>query len=221
MKSKETSDQLAQRKERARIINEELTKLFGSPKTVLNYSNELELLIAVILSAQCTDKKVNEVTEKLFRKYPTMKDYLQAKPEEFEQDIRSTGFYKNKTKSVLGMVRRVHDEFGGKVPGTMAQLITLPGVARKTANVVLGNVFGRVEGIAIDTHMKRLSNKFKLSDESDPDKIEQDLMQILPREEWFDFTYRLISYGREYSPAKKVESYEDPVSLTLKEKGLL
>ncbi len=221
MKKPESPTELAARTERARVINEELTKLFGSPKTVLNYGSELELLIAVILSAQCTDKKVNEVTERLFKKYPTMQDYLDAKPEEFEQDIRSTGFYKNKTKSVLGMVKKVSEEFGGKVPGTMAQLITLPGVARKTANVVLGNVFGRVEGIAIDTHMKRLSNKFKLSDESDPDKIEQDLMKILPKEEWFDFTYRLISYGREYSPAKKVEVFTDPVSVTLKEKGLL
>lgn len=221
MKHAESSTEQATRTERARVINEELTRLFGSPKTVLNYSNTLELLIAVILSAQCTDKKVNEVTEKLFKKYPTFESYLNANQEEFEQDIRSTGFYKNKTKSVLGMVQKLHSDFDDRVPDSIAALITLPGVARKTANVVMGNAFGRVEGIAIDTHMRRLSNKFKLSDESDPDKIEQDLMKILPKEEWFDFTYRLISYGREYSPAKKIESYEDPVSLTLKEKGLL
>lgn len=202
-------------------MNSFLTDLFGSPKTVLNFSNSLELLIAVILSAQCTDKMVNQVTEKLFAKYKTLEDYCNADQEEFEQDIRSTGFYKNKAKSVLTMVKKLRDEFGGEVPSTMAQLITLPGVARKTANVVLGNAFGIYEGIAIDTHMRRLSNKFHLSDEHDPDKIEQDLMKLLPREDWFAFTYRLINYGRTHSPAKKVENYDDLMSLHLKEKGML
>lgn len=221
MKQKETATQLELRKRRAGAMNAFLKDMFGSPKTVLNYGSPLELLIAVILSAQCTDKMVNKVTKRLFQKYTTLEDYLHANQEEFEQDIRSTGFYRNKAKNVLAMVQKLARDFGGVVPDSIAKLITLPGVARKTANVVLGNVYGIYEGIAIDTHMKRLANKFKLTDESNPDKIEQDLMVLLPNKEWFPFTYRLIEYGRSHSPAKKVEVYDDPLSLNLAQKGLL
>lgn len=206
---------------RINIILAELAKLFPEPKTALHYSNELELLIAVMLSAQCTDKKVNEVTSKLFKKYRTLNDYATAPQEEFEQDIRSTGFYKNKAKNVIATAKLLRDSFGSEVPQTMEELITLPGVARKTANVVLGEAFGIYEGIAVDTHVKRLSNKFKLTTHSDPTKIEQDLMEIIPRSEWRNFTLRMIDYGREYSPARKKNDTDDPVSVALAAEGLL
>lgn len=203
---------LENRKKRAEIILQLLKRLHPNAKIVLNYSNNWELLVAVILSAQCTDKKVNEVTAKLFKKYKTLKDYIEAKPEGFEQDIRPTGFYKNKTKSVLGAAKMIKEKYGGDVPRTMEEMLTIPGVARKTANVVLGNAYGVVSGIAVDTHVRRLSQKFGLTDENDPVKIEQDLMAILPKSEWFDFTYRLIDYGRAESPASKRNDNTDPIS---------
>ncbi len=160
-------------------------------------------MVAVILSAQCTDKKVNEVTEKLFKKYKKLDDYVNADIKEFEQDIRPTGFYRNKAKNILASAKIVKEKFKGKVPKTMQEILTLPGVARKTANVVLGNAYGVVEGIAVDTHVKRLSKLLGLTNETNPDKIERDLMQILPKNEWFGFTYRLIDYGRKYCPARQ------------------
>ena len=159
--------ELELRKKRAVIVLKTLKKLFPTTQSALNYSNELEFLIAVILSAQCTDKKVNEVTEKLFKKYPTLQDYNKADFEEFCQDIRQTGFYKNKAKNVLAMTKKIAEEFNGKVPQEMEQLLTLSGVARKTANVVMGEIFGKMEGVAVDTHVIRLSQKFKLTDKKD------------------------------------------------------
>lgn len=197
------------------VILTTLERLYPTPKIALNYSNTLELLISVILSAQCTDKKVNEVTEILFQKYPTLDDYLSADIQEFEQDIRSTGFYKNKAKNVLSACRKIKTDFNGEVPQTMEELLTLPGVARKTANVVLSEAFGIYDGIAVDTHVKRLSNKFGLTTSSDPKKIEQDLMKIVPKDEWRNFTLRMIQYGRDYSPARKVKDLDDPISLAL------
>lgn len=208
------------RKKKARIIVRKLKKLFPSAQTALYYSNNWELLVAVILSAQCTDKKVNEVTARLFKKYKTLDDYVNARLNEFEQDIRSTGFYKNKAKNILAAARMVKEKYRGVIPKTMEEMLALSGVGRKTANVVLGNAYGIVEGIAVDTHVRRLSRFFGLTDETDPDKIEQDLMQILPRDEWFDFTYRMIEYGRHYQPSRKKDVAELPISQVLKERHL-
>jgi len=198
-------------KRRALKINKELKKLFPKAKIALNFSNTVELLVAVILSAQCTDKKVNEVTEKIFKKYKSLEDYLNVNVEEFEKDIHSTGFYRNKTKSILGALKMIKENFKGEVPKTMVEILTLPGVARKTANVVLGNDYGVVEGIAVDTHVKRLAKKFGLTTHSDPEKIEKDLMEILPKKEWFKFTYRLIDFGRKYCPARPHDHTKHPL----------
>ena len=190
------------REARVAKIVRKLKQLFPHAKIVLKYRNNWELLVAVQLSAQCTDKKVNEVTEKLFKKYRTLDDYTNADPREFEKDIHSTGFYRNKTKNILAAAKMVKEKFGGKIPRTMPEILTLPGVARKSANVILGNAYGVVEGIAVDTHVKRLSKKLGLTTHDDPVKIEKDLMELLPKKEWFDFTYRLIDYGRKYCPAR-------------------
>ncbi len=173
----------------------------------LKRGNNWELLVAVMLSAQCTDKKVNEVTATLFRKYRTLNDYARASASrrtvrEFEQDIRPTGFFRSKAKNILGAARIIKERFGGKLPRTMAAMLTIPGVGRKTANVVLGNAYGVVEGIAVDTHVGRLARLFGFSKHSDPEKIERDLMQLFPRREWFRLTYRLIEYGRRFCPAR-------------------
>lgn len=209
-------DIFAQRKKRVRIVIKELKKLFPHAGIVLKFSNPWELLVAVILSAQCTDIMVNRVTEKLFQKYTTLDDYVNADIHEFERDIFKTGFYKNKAKHILSAARMVKSQFGDEIPQTMKELITIPGVGRKTANVVLGNAYGIVEGIAVDTHVRRLSRKFGLTDYDDPEKIEQDLMQIVPKKYWVEFTYLLIEYGRKYSPARKAHLTDDPVSLVLR-----
>ena len=189
-----------------------LKKLFPNAKMALNFSNNWELLVAVMLSAQCTDKKVNEVTGALFKRYKTLNDYVNAKQKEFEKDIRSTGFYRNKTKNILASAKIVKEKYDGEVPDSMGELLDLPGVARKTANVVLGNAFGIVEGVAVDTHVRRLSKLHGLTNENNPDKIEQDLMRILPKKEWFDFTYWLIEYGRTYCPARKHDHDNCPLT---------
>lgn len=189
---------LDERKARARIILASLKKLFPDAHIALNYANNWELLVAVILSAQCTDKKVNEVTRALFKKYRTLDDYVNASPQEFERDIHSTGFFRAKTKNILAAAKLIKEKFNGKVPNTMRQILTLPGVARKTANVVLGNAYGMVEGIAVDTHVKRLAKLLGLTDNVNADKVEKDLMAIIPRDEWFIFTYRFINFGRTY-----------------------
>jgi len=191
-----TEKKLKERKERVKKLNSELKKLFPKAKIELNYKNPLELLVAVILSAQATDKKINEITENLFKKYKTLDDYVKAKPSEFERDIKQSGFFRSKTKSILGAVTKIKEEYDGKVPDTMEELLTLPGVARKTANIVLRNAYGKVEGIAVDTHVARLSKKFDLTDNDNPDKIERDLMEILPKKDWGDFNHRLVLYGR-------------------------
>jgi len=196
------------RKERAKKIIKKLRELFPDAKIVLKYSNAWELLVAVILSAQCTDKQVNIVTEKLFQKYKTLDDYVRATQEEFEQDVKSTGFYRNKAKNILASAKIVKERFGGKVPDTMEDLLTLPGVARKTANVVLGNAYGIVQGIAVDTHVMRLSQKLGLTDYKDPVKIERDLMGLLPQKDWFFFTYGIIEYGRHVCVARKHKDCE-------------
>ncbi len=191
---------------RKRIVTNiipKLKKMFPQARIFLNYSNPWELLVAVMLSAQCTDIMVNKVTEKLFKKYRTIDDFLNATQKDFEQDIYSTGFYRNKAKHILAAAKMVKKNFGGRVPRTMNEILTLPGVARKTANVVLGNAYGVIDGIAVDTHVKRLSRVLGLTDHCDPNKIEQDLMEVVPKKEWLRFTYLLIEYGRKYCIAKK------------------
>jgi endonuclease-3 len=205
------AEEFAESKRRAVKIIAVLKKLFPKAKIALNYGNNWELLVAVILSAQCTDKKVNEVTPALFKKYPNLNAYLKAKPEQFEQDIKPTGFYRNKTKSILRAAKVVRDKFGGMVPKTMAEMLTIPGIGRKSANVILGNAYGVVEGIAVDTHVRRLSQKLGLSSHKDPVKIERDLMAIIPEKEWFSFTYRLIDYGRKFCPARPHDHNECPL----------
>ena len=205
-------ESFAERKKRAAKIVVILKKLFPRAKIALNFSNNLELLVCVMLSAQCTDKKVNEVTEKLFKKYRTLNDYVKAKPLEFAKDIRPTGFFRNKTKSILAAAKMVKDKFGGKIPRKMEEILTLPGVARKTANIVLGNAYGVVEGIAVDTHVRRLSIKLGLTDHDDPVKIEQDLMKLLPKKDWFKFPYLIQAYGRQICPARKHDCTNHPLT---------
>lgn len=176
---------------------------YPSSRTALFFRNPFQILIATILSAQCTDKKVNEITPALFVKYPAAKDFAEADQEELEEEIRSTGFFRNKAKNIKAASRKIVDDFGGKVPDNMRDLINLPGVARKTANIVLSSGFMKAEGIAVDTHVKRLSGRLDLSAQKDPDKIEQDLLKIIPKDAWLDFNYLLVNHGRTFCPARK------------------
>lgn len=180
-----------------------LEKAYPGARIALEFSNPLELLVAAVLSAQATDKKVNEVTRQLFRRYRTAKDYAYADPGELEQDIRATGFYHHKARSIINAARMIEERFGGQVPDSMYELLTLPGVGSKTANVILYNAFGKQEGIAVDTHVRRLSRRLGLTQSTDPDKIEQDLMTLVPRERWGQFTYLLIEHGRAVCTARK------------------
>jgi len=169
----------------------------------LNFRSPLELLVATILSAQCTDERVNKVTPALFAKYPTAHAYAQADTEELQEAIHSTGFFRNKAKNIQGAARRIVEAYDGEVPSTMDDLLTLPGVARKTANVVLGCAYGIASGVVVDTHVKRLSNRLGLTQEDDPDKIERDLMSLVPPEEWIDIGHLLIWHGRRVCAARK------------------
>jgi endonuclease-3 len=180
-----------------------LKRTYPKAKIALTYYNPLQLLISTILSAQCTDKRVNIVTQSLFKKYKTVDDYARAKTPVFEQEIRSTGFYKNKAKNIIAAARKIKKEYGGRVPATMETLLGLPGVARKTANIVLANAYGKVEGIAVDTHVKRLSGRLGFTTNQNPDKIEGDLMRLFPKKEWFCINYVLIEHGRKVCDAKK------------------
>lgn len=208
-----TDKKLRERKNRVSNIVKQLKKLFPNASMALTYKNNWELLVSVVLSAQCTDKRVNEVTKQLFKKYKKLDDYARVDIQEFEQDIRSTGFYRNKAKNIIAAAQIIQKQFGGKIPKTMEEILTIPGVARKTANVVLGNAYGIVEGIAVDTHVRRFVIKFDLSDYKDPVKIERDLMELLPKKEWFNFTYRIIEYGRRICTAHKHECKEHPLSI--------
>ena len=176
---------------------------FPDARTELNWKNPLELLVATMLSAQTTDVQVNRVTEGLFAKYHTAEDYAHADPTELEEDIRPTGFYRNKARSLRNMASALVDEHGGEVPGTMQELVALPGVGRKTANVVLGNAFGVDEGVVVDTHVRRVSGRLGLTENSDPVKIEQDLMKVVPQEDWTVFSHLLILHGRRTCKARK------------------
>ena len=197
--------------ERAPEVIRRLEAAYPDAKVALNFSNPLECLVATILSAQSTDATVNEVTATLFKKYRRAEDYLAVPEDELKADIRPTGFFNQKAISIRASCQRIVEVYGGEVPGTMEDLLTLRGVARKTANIVLGNSFGVVEGIAVDTHVKRLANRIGFSNESDPVKIEQDLMRLIPREKWFSFTYVLIDHGRAICHAKKPRCTECPI----------
>ena len=177
--------------------------MYPGATTELNWSNPLELLVATILSAQTTDVRVNQVTEKLFENYRTAEDYAETDPERLEEEIRPTGFYRNKARSIRGMARALVEDYGGEVPCTMPELVELPGVGRKTANVVLGNVFGVNEGVVVDTHVRRLSNRLGLSDEKDPEKIERDLLEVIPEQDRTVFSHLLILHGRRVCKSRK------------------
>jgi endonuclease III len=192
-----------ERAERARVIMDRLAELYPDAHIMLDYSTPYQLLIAVIMSAQTTDAGVNKVTPVLFERFPGPEDLAGADPAEVEEIIRPTGFFRNKTKSIMGAARMIVSEYGGEVPDTMEGLISLPGVARKTANIVISNAFGKVEGIAVDTHVFRLAHRFGLSGEKDPDKVERDLMEVFPHDEWFHVNYRFIDHGRAVCTAKR------------------
>lgn len=199
-------------KQRIKPIIRKLKKEYPAATTALDHSEPLQLLVATILSAQCTDARVNLVTKELFKKYRSAADYADANPDVLEQEIKSTGFFRNKTKSIIGMAQALVADHDGEVPASMEELTALPGVGRKTANVVLGNAFGIDEGIVVDTHVKRLSNRLKLTAKSDPVKIEQDLMKIVPRKDWTVFSHLLILHGRKICPARKPKCEVCPVS---------
>ena len=193
---------------RVRAILKKLDEAYPAVTCALHHDNAFQLLISTILSAQCTDGRVNQVTATLFPKYPDPKAFAYANPSELEQDIRPTGFFRNKTKSIMGASKKIFEEFHGEVPKTMEELLTLPGVARKTANVVLGCAFGIASGVVVDTHVQRLAGRLDLSKNTDPKKIEQDLMQIIPREKWILFSHQLIWHGRRVCQARKPKCIE-------------
>jgi endonuclease-3 len=194
--------------QRVSTILQKLDEAYPSVTCALLHESPFQLLIATILSAQCTDEVVNQVTKSLFAKYRTPKDFAYANPAVLEQEIRPTGFFRNKTKSIMGAGKKIAEEFGGEVPRTMDELLTLPGVARKTANVVLGTAFGIAVGVVVDTHVTRLSNRLDLSRNSDPKKIELDLMQIIPQDRWVLFSHQLIWHGRKVCQARKPKCAE-------------
>jgi endonuclease-3 len=189
-------------KQRTRKIIARLRKQYPDARCSLNYSNPLELLVATILSAQCTDERVNIVTANLFRKYRSPEDYIRVPQSELEQDIRSTGFYRNKAKAIQGASKIISERHGGRVPDTLEDLLALPGVARKTANVVLGNAFEISSGVVVDTHVGRLSQRLGLTAHEQPEKIERDLMELVPEKDWIDFSHLLIYHGRKVCKAR-------------------
>jgi endonuclease III len=198
----------AERQARVTEILRRLDKMYPNVTCALTHHNPWELLVATILSAQCTDKRVNEVTPGLFKKYPTPADFAAVKPEVLAQDIRSTGFFNNKSKSIVGAAKKVTSEFGGAVPRTMEELLTVPGAARKTANVVLGTAYGIAAGVVVDTHVTRVSRRLDLTRQSDPVKIERDLMKIIPEKKWILFSHQIIHHGRALCVARNPKCVE-------------
>ena len=193
---------VSEEKRRVLKIIRLLKKEYPDAKCSLNHSNPLELLLATILSAQCTDERVNIVTADLFRKYRRAEDYANAPRLELESDIRSTGFFRNKAKSLQGACKLIIEQYAGRVPNTLEELLSLPGVARKTANVVLGNAFGIASGVVVDTHVGRLSQRLGITENKQPEKIERDLMEVVPRRDWIDFSHLLIYHGRRVCKAR-------------------
>ncbi len=193
----------AERKARLQRILDELDRLFPQATCALHHTNAWQLLVATILSAQCTDERVNQVTPGLFKKYSTMEDFAHALQDELANDMRSTGFFNNKARSVIGAARKIVNEYKGQVPRTMDELLTVPGAARKTANVVLGTAFGIASGVVVDTHVQRIAARLDLTKNTDPVKIEQDLMKIVPQEKWILFSHQVIHFGRQICIARK------------------
>jgi endonuclease III len=185
-----------------------LDEMYPAATCALHHSNAWELLVATILSAQCTDKRVNQVTPGLFRKYPTMRDFAAASQAEMAQDIRSTGFFNNKSKSVIGAARKILADYNGEVPREMDALLSVPGAARKTANVVLGTAFGLAYGVVVDTHVQRISRRLDLTKATEPVKIEKDLMQAIPKEKWILFSHQIIHHGRALCVARSPKCAE-------------
>lgn len=198
----------AERQQRVGEILKRLDKMYPGATCALHHRNPWELLVATILSAQCTDKRVNQVTPELFAKYPTPQDFAAVRPEVLAQDIRSTGFFNNKAKSIVGAAKRITTEFSGQVPKTIEELLTVPGAARKTANVVLGTAYGIASGIVVDTHVQRIARRLDLTKQSDPVKIEQDLMKIIPRNNWILFSHQIILHGRALCVARNPKCAE-------------
>jgi endonuclease-3 len=198
--------------DRAGRIAKKLAASYADAECALVHSNALELLVATILSAQCTDVRVNLVTKELFKRYKSAKDFAASDPKELEAAIRSTGFFRNKAKSIRGASKMIVETFGGEVPSTMEDLLQLPGVARKTANVVLGTWFKKSSGVVVDTHVHRISRRLQLTREDDPKKIERDLMALLPEAEWINFSHRLIWHGRKICTARKPRCGECPLA---------
>ena len=192
-----------ERKHRLSIILRRLNRDYPDVECALIHNSAWELLAATILSAQCTDKRVNQVTPGLFRKYPTIQDMAAVRPEVLEKDIQSTGFFRNKAKSLTGAAKKIMEQYGGEAPQKMDELLTLPGVARKTANVVLGSWFGKASGVVVDTHVQRISRRLDLTKEDDPKKIEKDLMALLPKKRWILYSHQIIHHGRRVCVARK------------------
>jgi endonuclease III len=197
--------------QRITAILQRLDHRYPNVKCALHHNSAWELLVATILSAQCTDARVNMVTPILFKKYPTPAHFAALQPEELEPDIRSTGFFRNKSKSIVGAARKIVNDFGGEVPNTMEELLTIPGAARKTANVVLGSWFGIADGVVVDTHVQRIARRLELTRNEDPPKIEQDLMRVIPRAKWIDFSHQIIHHGRALCIARKPKCAECPL----------
>ncbi|MEK7571555.1 MAG: endonuclease III [Patescibacteria group bacterium] len=200
------------KEEKVQEIIKRLSKIYPHPRTALHYEKPWELLVATMMAAQTTDKLVNTLTPDLFKKFPTIQAFADAPAEEIAEMIAKVNFHSNKAKNIKAAAQMIMEKFDGKVPDTMVDLDALPGVARKTANVVLGDAFGKTEGIVVDTHVIRLSNKLGLTTQKDPVKIEQDLMQIVPRNKWFPFPHMLTLYGREYCPARPHDEKTCPLN---------
>ncbi len=193
----------AERKARVGDILRRLDEGYPNARCALQHHNAWQLLVATILSAQCTDRRVNMVTPELFRKYPTIQDFAAARPVVLQQDIRSTGFFRNKAKAIIGSAKMILVDFGGRVPETIEDILRLPGVARKTANVVLGTAFGKATGVVVDTHVQRIARRLDLTRQKNPDKIEKDLMKTIPQEKWIEFSHQIIHHGRQVCFARR------------------
>jgi len=195
-------------------------KAYPESRTALEFETPLQILVSTILSAQCTDERVNKITPALFKKYPNAAAFAKADKAELEMEIRPAGFFRNKAKSIMGAAKKIVEEFGGEVPDSMEKLVTLPGVARKTANIVLSSVFKKAEGIAVDVHVKRLSGRMGLSKQTVPEKIEQDLLKIVPEDAWLDFNYLLVNHGRAVCQARKPRCADCVLTRLCPKKGL-
>jgi len=207
-----TAKQKRARTARANAMNTVLEDLYPRATIALNYTTDWELLVAVQLSAQCTDERVNQVTETLFQTYRTLDAYACAHQSEMERAVYQCGFYRNKARNIIAAARVVRDRFDGHIPDSMEKLLTIPGVARKTANVVLACLYEKAEGIAVDTHVRRFAIRFDLTDYTDPVRIERDLMEIMPSTKWWGFNHRLVHYGRDYCPARPHDCREHPLT---------